>query len=387
MPAAAGAREPSLFATQDGGVLLSWTEPTSQGFAVRFAVGTGAGWSEPRTVTQGTDMFVNWADFPSIAEFSNGTLIAHWLQKNGGASYAYDVNIALSKDGGRSWSKPLVPHRDHTQRQHGFVSLLPISPDRLTAFWLDGRNYSSTETFATGGESSQDAMALRSVDINSDGVMSEETVLDPRTCTCCQTSAAVTTGGTIVVAYRDRSPDEIRDISVVRLVGGHWTKPSTVNVDGWRIEGCPVNGPAIDSEGKRVGVAWFSAASDIPQVNVAFSDDEGATFGSPTRLDRGSPEGRVDLLLLPDGSALVSWLEITTRGEELLLCRVSATAPCERPMRLFANRRGRTSGFPRMVRSGDNIYFAWTQPSQDKSTSPELNLKVRTVVAKLRISP
>ena len=47
-----------------------------------------------------------------------------------------------------------------------------------------------------------------------------------------------------VAVYRDRSPEEIRDISVVRLVDGVWTEPAPVHADNWMIEGCPVNGPA-----------------------------------------------------------------------------------------------------------------------------------------------
>jgi hypothetical protein len=67
-------------------------------------------------------------------------LAAHWLVKRGSATYAYDVNITQSKDGGKSWSKPIVPHRDNTQTEHGFVSLIPLNDGRLGANWLDGRN-------------------------------------------------------------------------------------------------------------------------------------------------------------------------------------------------------------------------------------------------------
>ena len=387
VPAAPGAREPSLFAAADGRVFLSWSEPSGKGFAVRMAIGNQDGWSAPRTITESGGMFVNWADFPSLTALPGGILAAHWLQMNGGDTYSYDVNIALSKDDGQSWSKPLVPHRDNTKRQHGFVSLLPVAPDRLLSIWLDGRNYAPDGNFGANGEAAQDAMALRSATITSGGVMWEETVLDSRTCSCCQTAAAITKSGVVVLAYRDRTETEIRDISILRQVDGHWTGPMTLNNDGWHIEACPVNGPAIDALGSEVAVAWFSAAGDVPQVNVAFSADEGASFGKPVRVDQGSPAGRVDLLLLPDGSALVSWLELTSRGEELLLCQVTANAACKRPAKLVASRRGRTIGFPRMALSGDNVYFAWTQPSQQGTSSPDLDVAVRTVVAKLKSSP
>ena len=39
-----------------------------------------------------------------------------------------------------------------------------------------------------------------------------------------------------MIAYRDRSADEVRDISIVRRVGGRWTKPAPVHDDGWKIQ-------------------------------------------------------------------------------------------------------------------------------------------------------
>jgi hypothetical protein len=83
------------------------------------------GWSEAQTVSQGENWFVNWADFPSVVDLKDGSLTAHWLVKSGSSTYAYDVSILRSKDGGKSWSKPIVPHRDNTKTEHGFVSLIP----------------------------------------------------------------------------------------------------------------------------------------------------------------------------------------------------------------------------------------------------------------------
>jgi hypothetical protein len=45
--------------------------------------------------------------------------------------------------------------------------------------------------------------------------LTDDLLLDDMTCTCCQTSAAVTGDGTVLLAYRDRTVDEVRDISVV----------------------------------------------------------------------------------------------------------------------------------------------------------------------------
>ncbi len=116
----------------------------------------------------------------------------------------------------------------------------------------------------------------------------DENLLDERICECCHTSAARTSNG-IILAYRDRSDEEIRDISVVRWQDGMWSAPQTVYKDDWHILGCPVNGPAVAAAGDQVVLAWFTAAQDIPRIQLSFSIDEEQSFGVPIQADDGSP--------------------------------------------------------------------------------------------------
>ena len=125
-----------------------------------------------------------------------------------------------------------------------------------------------------------------------------------------------------IVAFRNRSPDEIRDIYVSRLVDGKWTEPAPVHNDGWQIDGCPVNGPALSAHGRDVAIAWFTAPDDQGHAFVAFSHDAGTTFGAPVRVDEAGSLGRVDIELLPDGSAVVSWIELADKRATFSLRRV-----------------------------------------------------------------
>ena len=277
-PRVAGSAQPNLCVDARGRVYLSWMEKTGENrHALRFSVRDRAQWSAPRTIAEGANWFVNWADFPSLVALADGALVAHWLVKSAADTYAYDVNISRSTDGGKSWSKPLVPHRDHTKTEHGFVSLVPLAGGRVGAVWLDGRNMKA------GGHEGHDShggdMTLRFAAIDARGGISEEALLDGRVCECCQTSAAMTSEGAVAV-YRDCSDKQIRDISIVRLQKGRWSEPRTLHADNWQIEGCPVNGPSIAANTRRVAVAWFTAANDAPRVNVVFSNDAGATFGN-----------------------------------------------------------------------------------------------------------
>ena len=176
-------------------------------------------------------------------------------------------------------------------------------------------------------------MTLRHTTISAGGELSGEVVLDSRVCECCQTSAAQTSEGAVVV-YRDRSEKEVRDISIVRFSRGRWTEPEIVHGDGWEIEGCPVNGPSVAASGRRVAVAWFTAAKDTPRVKIAFSEDAGASFGQPVQVDDGSPIGRVEVLMLRDGSAFVVWLERADKGAEVR-ARRGDIAPLELRAEIF----------------------------------------------------
>ena len=217
-------------------------------------------------------------------------------------------------------------------------------------------------------------MTLRVAAVDSNGRLSEERLLDRRVCTCCQTASALTSEG-VVVVYRDRSETEIRDISIIRYRRGRWSDPRPVQEDGWQIDGCPINGPAVAARGERVAVAWFTAAHDSPRVQVAFSNDGGESFDAAIAVAGSRALGRTDITLLPDDSALVTWLELTPRGEAIRFRRVRPGGLVERAATLSSASSGRTSGFPRIVRDGHDVYFAWTQPGKP--------LTIRTAVLKI----
>ena len=370
-PAAPGSGEPNLAVAPDGRVLLSWIEPAGENqHSLRYAARPkGGAWSKPETIASGSGWFVNWADFPSLAALPDGTLFAHWLAKSGPGTFAYDVRVTTSRDRGRTWSEPVTPHRDGTQTEHGFVSMSPASGQAMGLVWLDGRKTAGTAHEGHGGALAE--MSLVHSTLDREGRLGPEIILDGRVCDCCQTDAAVAEGATVVV-YRDRSEKEVRDMSVVRFVDGRWSEPRPLAHDGWEINGCPVNGPAVAAAGREVAAAWFTAANEKSRVSVAFSADSGATFGPPIVVDDGRPLGRLDVVFLAKGVALVCWLEQAQKGTELRVRRVSPDGTRGEALTVADSSSARSSGFPRMVLSGREVVVAW----RDVSEPP----KVRTAV-------
>jgi hypothetical protein len=355
-PAGPGAAESNLAVGADGKVYLSWVEPAPDSqMALRFSTLSGTTWAAPRTIRAGKDFFVNWADFPSLSVHPNGRIAAHWLQRFDAKPYAYDVRIATSGDGGRTWGAPVPPHVDRSETEKGFVVMWPEG-EGFGAVWLDGRNADKARP-----NPRQEMMLYATPRAGVSPAV--ETPLDPRVCDCCQTTIAMTADGPIV-AYRDRTADEVRDIYYVRRVGGKWAAPKAVHDDGWKINNCPVNGPMVAAAGKRVALAWFTGAGGTPHVKVAFSSDAGATFSVPVTVDQGSPAGRVASVLLPDGSALVSWLERTGGDTASVLVRRVRETGAGPVSAVASSSAARASGFPRMAISGDYAYFSWTVPGR-----------------------
>ena len=348
LPAPPGSSFPSL-AVNESGLHVSWIEPGEDESRVRLAVPQDRGWAEPETIAAGADLFVNWADFPSIAFDADGTLGAQWLVRAGGPSSAYGVRFAAREANGL-WSAAAIPHGEDHAGEHGFVSIVSDRPVTYDTVWLDGREMQG------GG-----AMTLRSATWTA-GRFGPSDMLDDDVCSCCQTDMAAFENQRFVV-YRDHAPGEIRDISYVRFDGERWSAPAGLSGDGWQIATCPVNGPSIGSRGPELGVVWFTLAHERPRVWARRSNDFGLTFGEPLRIDDGDPVGRVDAAMLFDGSLVVVWLERDGDAAAVRVRRVVGDAPGP-AYTVGLTSQGRDSGFPRVATDGEHTWIAWTETSR-----------------------
>jgi hypothetical protein len=349
---------------QEERAILSWIELVDSRTTLWFSERTATGWSEARSVASGEDWFITESDVPSVIRLDDGTLAASWPRSIGdGDVEAYDLQLAFSKDGGRTWSAPTTPHHDGTKTQHGFPTLFQAPGAGLGIVWLDGR-----ATTPKGG-----AMGLRAAVFDRAGKQISETLVAGRVCECCPTTVGVTADGP-VVAFRNRTAKEIRDIYVSRLIGGKWTPPTPVHNDGWEINGCPVNGPALSARGRDVAVAWFTAQGDEGRSFVAFSGDAGRTFGAPVRLDEAGSRGRVAVELLQDGSAVASWIEGAKGRSDFRMRRVPRAGKASPPQDILPAGANPVSGYPRMVRRGNELLFAWTDSQKGIK-------RVRTAIA------
>lgn len=373
-PADSGALAYAVFEA-DKGFGLSWLEETGDGeqadadgkasYALRFARWSEEGWSEPQTVVEREEMFSNWADVPAVVETGDGSMMAHWLQKSGEPTYAYDVQVARSEDEGSNWTTLGTPYRDDSKTQHGFVSHVPVG-DAVLSFWLDGR----------ARDDGSGPMSLRAAELRpqagADGEwFGESTVVDERVCECCPTDAVRVGESSVVAVYRGRTEEEVRDVHSVRRVEGEWADPRELGGEGWTIEGCPVNGPAVAADGTTVAASWFTEADGDPRVRAAISDDGGKDFSEPVTVADSSgastPVGRVDVAFTGDRVA-VSWLdEAAGDGEQTGAVKVrqmGGDGELGEPVRVAESSPERRSGIPRIASTEGGTAVVWRGPEE-----------------------
>jgi hypothetical protein len=364
-PAAFESAEPFLFTAEDGMVYLSWIKETDKKSEMFFSKLMDGGWSTPAHIDSGSTWFVNWADYPMMA-INKNNFIASYLDKSGVGTYSYDVKIKTSSDKGNTWSKSNLLNEDGKEAEHGFTSFIPYG-DNFFVSWLDGRN-AAMEDMSDHHSEDHGSMSLRGAILDGTGKKLQDWELDPKTCDCCNTCSALTEKGPIVV-YRDRSDEEVRDISIVRWVDRKWTAPKTIFDDRWMIKGCPVNGPRIVANGNRAAVAWFSRPNNKPEVKVAFSHNSGESFEHPIRIDQDKPIGRIDLEMLEDGSVFVLWMERAV----IMGARVGEHG-IEWSVPISASSEARSSGFPQVTRSGKLLVLAWTDDQQKSIKTAAIKL-------------
>jgi hypothetical protein len=355
-PGGAGSAQPRFAVGVDGSPVLSWLEPAGVATTFRHATFTAGAFGAPHDVTRGDDLMVNWADLPSVQPITSDVWAAHWLKLAPDSPGAYHIATAVSADGGTSWSAPQQLNDDNAMAEHGFVELFSWN-DSIAAFWLDGRQlaeWSFDEPDRLLGTS------LRIARLDYSGAVVAREIVDELVCDCCAPEHAMAAAGP-VVAYRDRTPDEIRDIVVRRFADGRWQDAVAAGTDGWHIEGCPVNGPKIAASGERVGVAWFTAPEGAARVRFAWSTDGAASFGPALELDGAGSFGQVGLLFTADGTAVASWWRAASGGGTDLALRAVAPDGALGELHVVAHSTAaQPVDVPQLAAIGGDVLVAWT---------------------------
>ena len=345
--------QPSLV-SGEGSLSLSWISSNEgEKSTLNFSQFKEGKWINTQTMATGSDWFVNWADFPAHA-INENLILSSYLKKSDSGTYTYDVILSLQKLSGEKVKEDFLLNTDGVKAEHGFVSIIPNHNQGFFITWLDGRN-----TVDKDLDGYHKPMTIRFAEITNKGDIIDESELDSATCDCCQTSIAITNKGPVVV-YRDRSDKEVRDIYIARKINGIWEVPTPIHNDGWEINGCPVNGPKVASNSNNLAISWFTVSNEKPTVNLSFSKSNGASFGTPIKINDVDAIGRVDVAFLNPQEVLVSYIEGDDVGTYLRIKKVSIDGKVSAPITISKIDGGRNSGVPQLEILDNEAFIVWT---------------------------
>jgi hypothetical protein len=221
---------------------------------LRYAVRHGSSWSEARTIVAGRKFWRHPAEVPELLSLSDGTLLAHWVEKSDEASEVEFILVSSSRDG-IHWSAPAIAHKDRSPQQHGLASIVESAPHEASILWLQ----------ALKGEDGP--VSLMRTIVGADGKGDQR-----RTAGCrCVLLLPYLRGENrqrIIGAYRDHTSKDIRDIAVLRFENAEWSASKILNADKWEISACPVNAASAAAKDNRVAIAWYTEADDKPRVQL-----------------------------------------------------------------------------------------------------------------------
>jgi hypothetical protein len=214
---------------------------------------------------------------------------------------ATEIKSARSRDGGKTFEAPVVLQSAGAAGDRGWPALALDRSGRAHAVWLDHRGLAAARA-ANGGRSghqpgtAHDGVAMAQSSgiyyASPGGSGAAERKIAKGVCYCCKTALAIGADDTIYAAWRHVYPGSFRDMAFTssRDGGRTFAAPVRVAEDGWAIDACPDDGPAMAVDGNgAVHVVW-------PTV-IGGDRPEGAIFYAVTRDgQRFTPKVRVATL-------------------------------------------------------------------------------------------
>jgi len=295
-----------------------------------------------------------------------------WTARGAGT----EIKVARSRNGGRAFEKPVPLQAPGAAGDRGWPSLALDSSGRLHAIWLDHRNLAAARAASgrAGGHKSgapHDGVAMAQ---NSSlyyaalsGASAKEQEVTKGVCYCCKTALAAGADGTLFAAWRHVYPGSFRDMAFAasRDGGRSFSAPVRVAEDGWAIDACPDDGPAmaVDANGT-VHLAW-------PTV-IGGDNPRGAIFYSSTRdKQRFTKRQQVETLggpkpshpqIVVDGRhrVFVAWDELANGRQTAALREVRADATGAVTFGRIVTLSSAESGiYPALAAAGNRVVAVW----------------------------
>jgi hypothetical protein len=285
---------------------------------------------------------------PVLEILPGGVLVAAYPATLPGR-WKSEIRVQRSTDGGTTWSAPVRPHPERLGA-HTLLSSTVSGEGKLVLAWLDDRS---------------GAMALYAAESADGAAFAPSRQLDDRTCECCGTTLARRHDGSLLLAYRDLAPGNVRDFKLLRSpagIGG-FAAPLPIADDGWVIAACPDTGARLaETAGGDLWAVWYTAAEGRPAgLYAAVAHGAGGRFGPKQPIATSTPAlptvRHPEIGALPDGRVAVLYEAVAKGGDEGLVARLRdpASGRFGPPRRLSGGGR-----YPRLAVDAQRAAVGWT---------------------------
>lgn len=301
---------------------------------------------------------------------------------------------ARSDDGGRTFgANRLVPGTDAAGNR-GWESVVPAGGGDVRMLWLDHREMAPPQESTSVPHAGHDASSTAKRDGVAMAQLSKlytATLDDPASaraitagvCYCCKTALARGEDGAIYAAWRHVYPGNLRDIAftVSRDAGRTFAPARRVSEDGWQLDGCPDDGPAMSVDARsRVHIAWPTLVTDQPGGQPAIAifyamSADGRTF---TRRQRVPSEGAAhhpQLGVGRDGAIVVAWDELKDARRRVIAALATASGDGVVQFRRQVVDDSEPAAFPVVQHAAGGPLVAWTSGPSERSAIKILRLR------------
>jgi hypothetical protein len=187
-------------------------------------------------------------------------------------------------------------------------------------------------------------------------------------CYCCKTALAAGKNGLLFAAWRHVYPGNLRDMALAlsRDHGASFSDPARVSEDGWAINACPDDGPAIVADAEdNVHIVWPTVLPGSRPEGAVFyaSTVDGRTFTPRLRVPTlgGTHPRHVQIVLDGRGRVFVAWDE-SVKGKRVAAAREvirTGNQPASFGETITIDSDG-PAVYPVMAATASGIVAAWT---------------------------
>lgn len=270
------ASDGSLAADRYGHVALTWVTGDASGQDLWLALSADSGltFTPPVRVNPRHGSVYSRPECRPIAALGPaGELLMAWSERRADSTSVADLAIRASADGGRTLGPAVIVNDDADDGRptfHGYASLTPLPNGDWFAVWMDSREHAHEAEM-------QSASLFYALSSDGGQSWSDNRLLSGRACASCRVTALADSTGLIAVAYRSVAGG-MRDPTLVitRNRGLTVAADTVLAPDHWRLDMCPVDGPALTMDHAGGGhIAWHSGAG------------AGGTWLAPWRAETG----------------------------------------------------------------------------------------------------